>query len=170
MEKPVRQTKPSDTAVVLLVLISGAITYVIAVYLTLGVGIVSLCIGVLVFGFLTLVWAMTQAKIKAHKLRQYLASLPPGQRFSALDEYYDGMLSRITETSEHKQMEKELREKLEKRMKPILNQLENPGPLSFSARNRIEADIKKLEKELRSKPTSEHNPALRRTRQTAPHR
>lgn len=170
MEKPVRQTKPSETAVVLLVLISGAVTVVIAVYLKLGVGIASLGIGLLVFGFLTLVWAMTEAKIKSQKLSQYLASLPPGQRFSALEEYYDGMLSRITETPEYKLKEKEFREKLEKRMKPILDQLENPGPLSFSARNRIEADIKELEKELRSKPTSEHNPALQRTRQTAPRR
>jgi hypothetical protein len=120
-------------------------------------------VGIGIFLVFTIMWAIAYTYLKRRKFNKYLGSLPPGQRLSAMDEYYGGLISRMMESPKYKQKEKEIREKMEKRMKPILDKLENTaGPLSFSARNQFEVEIKKLEVELGHQSTPEPKPTLQR--------
>ena len=111
----------------------------------IGLGII---VFLVIYIFLGIIWAVIYSRIERRKFRNYLAGLPPGERLAAIDERSGGMIKKLTATPEYRQAQEELKQKLEKRMKPILDMLNTPGPLSFSAQNQLEAEIKKLEEEL----------------------
>jgi hypothetical protein len=91
----------------------------------------------------------------SERFNKYLQSLPPEPRLKAIDERFGGMLTKLAATPEFKRAEEEFRQEFEKRLKPILDTLETPGPLSFSAQNQLEAKFKELEKELSIKKLKE---------------
>jgi len=113
------------------------------------------------------------ASVKLHlyfrnrALRRYLMSLPHDRRMAALDAHYGGRLSKMMETPEYRKIETDVRETLDRRVRPMLERLQqHKGPLSFSAQNRIEADLAELREasNTTAQPTSPH------TRRAAPRR
>jgi hypothetical protein len=170
MEKPTRDSKPSKIWIVLILVVSVVGASLIGNGFDLGTG--SWIVGIGIFIVATALWAIAYTSVKQRKFKKYLESLPPEQRLSAMDEYFGGMFSRMMQTPQYKQKEKEIREKLEQRMKSILEKLGNTaGPLSFSAQNQIQAEIKELEIELGQESSPEPNLTLQRTRrENAPRR
>jgi hypothetical protein len=116
---------------------------------------IGIAMGIVIYVFLVLTWAAIHTKIETKRFNKYLKSLPPEQRLKAIDERFGGMLTKLAATPEFKRAEEEFRQKFEKHLKPILDTLETPGPLSFSAQNQLEAKFKELEKELSIKKLKE---------------
>ena len=167
----------SDWGVVLYVLIVVTVTYLFIRNshidqgrTTIGI-VIGIITGVFIFIFLGIIWAIIRSKIESKRFKKYLQSLTPEQRLiaveqrlKAIDERSGGMLTKLKQSPEYRRALEKSMERTEKCLKPILDMLETPGPLSFSAQNQLEAMIKELEKELQE-PTS----ALRRHEDT-PHR
>lgn len=106
----------------LIILVSVAGAYVIGRRFELDYG--RWVVGIAIFVLLTIGRAKADVYFRAKKFRRYLLSLPRAKRIAALDEYYGGLLSKMTETVDYKQVEKEVREKMEQRVKPMLDKLE----------------------------------------------
>lgn len=158
MNKTVRkQTTPGWLgALFFLLAVIGA--FLVVSNISLDIGRWAIGAGVFIFlviyVFLSLIYAAIHNQIERKNFEKYLASLPLRERMAAIDERFGGMLKKLTATPEYKQAEEEFRRKFEKRLKPILSTLEAPGPLSFSAQNQLETEIKKLEKELGAEKAS----------------
>jgi 4-amino-4-deoxy-L-arabinose transferase-like glycosyltransferase len=153
MNKPVKkQTAPDwPAAVFFLIAVVGAYLIVGNMGFEMGRWVIGLGIIVflVIYIFLGIIWAVVYSWIERIKFSNYLAGLPPGERLTAIDERFGGMIKKLTATPEYKRAEEEFRQKFEKRLKPILDTLEKtPGPISFSAQNQLAAKIKELEKEL----------------------
>ena len=131
---------PSDwiAALFLLSAVVSAFLIVGIVGIDKGRFFIGIAIGIVVYVFLVLTWAAIHTKIETKRFNKYLKSLPPEQRLKAIDERFGGMLTKLAATPEFKRAEEEFRQKFEKHLKPILDTLETPGSLSFSAQNQLE--------------------------------
>jgi hypothetical protein len=148
---------PSDwiTALLLLFALVSAFLIVGIVGIDKGRFFIGIAIGIVIYLFLVFTWATIHTKIETKRFNKFLKSLPPEQRLKAIDERFGGMLTKLAATPEFKRAEEEFRKRFEGRLKPILDTLETPGPLSFSAQNQLEAKFKELEKELSIKKLKE---------------
>src|ERR1051325_12089164 len=110
--KRTRTSIASDAWSTLSVIFAVAAAFVIN--RTFDLGYASWVVGVGIFFALIYVRVRIEHNSRMRQLHEYLQSLPPGERLDALDKYYNGALSSVTQTPEYRDVERIVRGRMER--------------------------------------------------------